>query len=165
MSVRDIIPWRKRENSDVLASRDFFNDTFMKLHEDMNKLFDNFFANTGLERSVGAGFGWNPSVDVKETESAIEISAELPGLGEDDIEVSLDNDSLVLRGEKKEERKEESKGFHRIERSYGSFYRRIPVPVPVDEEKIEAKFEKGVLNVVLPKSEKALDTSKKIELN
>ena len=165
MSVRDIIPWRRRENADALASRDFFNDTFMKLHEDMNKLFDNFFTNTGLERSMNSGFAWSPSVDVKETESSIEVSAELPGLGEDDIEVSLDNDSLVLRGEKREEREENTEGFHRVERSYGSFYRRIPVPAAVDEEKIEAKFEKGVLKVMLPKTEKAVEKSNKIKLN
>lgn len=92
-----------------------------------------------------------PAVDVVEKENSFEITAELPGLDEKDVEVKLVGNSLVIKGEKRQEHKEEKDGYHLSERSFGSFQRSFALPDGVDREQIEAKFGKGVLRVSLPK--------------
>ncbi len=94
-----------------------------------------------------------PAVNVSETEKEIRVEAELPGLEPGDVEVSLENGALVIRGEKKFEGEEKKENFHRIERSYGSFTRAVPLPAKVESKGVKAKFEKGVLRVTLPKAE------------
>ena len=161
MTIRDIIPWRKEE-SKAMAPRDFFEDTFLGLQREMNSLFDDLVSGFGMELSPRTGFSFTPKVDVTESDHAIKVTAELPGLEEKDINVSLDDHHLVLKGEKSEEKEETQKGVHRLERSYGSFYRRIPIPSEVDVEKIEATFSKGVLKIKLPKTEP--ETAKTIKV-
>ncbi len=103
----------------------------------------------------GAG-GAAPKVDFHETDKAYEVSAELPGMDEKDVEVVLQDNLLTLKGEKKEERKDKEKGdYHITERRYGSFRRSFTVPPGVDAAKVKAKFSKGVLSVTLPKTKKA----------
>jgi len=155
MSIRDIVPWRKRERAGELARRDMFEDTFMGLQQEMNRLFDSFFSDFGTGLARPAEMSWLPQLDVKETDETVEVTAELPGLDEKDLEVTLDDGSLILKGEKKAEKEEKVKGYHRVERTFGSFYRRVPIPTEVDEDKIEARFEKGVLNIKLPKTKAA----------
>jgi HSP20 family protein len=96
-----------------------------------------------------------PAVDVSETEQAVLVNAELPGLGAEDVELHVENNYLVLRGEKKEEREEKKKNAVHRECSYGRFSRSIPLPTEVQSDKVTAKFKNGVLKVTLPKSEKA----------
>lgn len=98
---------------------------------------------------------WSPRLDVSETDTAIEVIADLPGLEKKDIEISLDNGVLVIKGERKEEHKETEKHVHRMERRYGSFYRALRLPAEVKTDKIEASFKNGELKVTLPKSEEA----------
>ncbi|MBI5519587.1 MAG: Hsp20/alpha crystallin family protein [Desulfovibrio sp.] len=98
----------------------------------------------------GAGF---PAVNVSETEKEISVDAELPGLESKDVELSLEGRALVIKGEKKFEGEEKKDNFHRIERSYGSFTRAVPLPAEVRHEGVAARFEKGVLHVTLPKAE------------
>jgi HSP20 family protein len=105
-----------------------------------------------------------PAVDVAEHEKQYEITAELPGLSEGDIEVSLANQVLTIKGEKKEEKEDEQKDYHVSERRYGSFRRSFQVPEGVDTGKIEASFKNGVLTLVLPKSAEAQQQEKKIEI-
>jgi HSP20 family protein len=162
MAVRDIIPWRRKEGAD-LATRDFFGDTFARLQREMNALFDSFFTETGLERVTTSGFPFTPNVDVVETDDAVKVSAELPGLDEKDLEVSIDDHGLVLKGEKKSEVEETKAGVHRLERSYGSFFRRIALPAEVDYDKAEANFTKGVLTIELPKTKSS--KSKTVKIN
>jgi HSP20 family protein len=114
-------------------------------------------------RTTGAGGVAQPSLDVAETESEVQVTAELPGLSEKDIDVTLVDDTLTIKGEKKEEEKEEGKHFHRVERRYGSFERCLRLPSPVDTKAVSAKFENGVLTITLPKAEEA--KPKKIEIN
>jgi HSP20 family protein len=102
------------------------------------------------------------AVDIAEKDGAYEIAAELPGLDEKDIEVKHANGMLTIKGEKKEETEEEKKGIYHSERRYGSFERSFRVPEGVDVDKIDARFEKGVLTVTLPKSPEALKAEKKI---
>jgi len=110
------------------------------------------------------GFSAHPAVDLAEKEGEYEITAELPGLDEKDVELRLSNGVLSISGEKKAEREEKDKDYHFSERRYGSFRRAFRVPEGVDESKIEAHFEKGVLTVRLPKTAQAADNSKKIEI-
>jgi len=95
-----------------------------------------------------------PAVDVFEKEDRFVVKAELPGMKEDDIDVSVVGDTLSIKGEKKTETETKDEDYYRCERSYGSFYRSIPIPSNVDADKIEASFEDGVLEVALPKSAK-----------
>lgn len=163
MAVRDIIPWRKRENTEALAPKGTFEDTFMTLQHEMNRMFDNFFDNFGLGATPTTLPSFTPRVDVTETNESIEVTAELPGLTEKDIEVSLTDNELVLRGEKKHEIDETRGGVHRIERAFGSFYRRIPIPREVEEGKVDATFKNGVLHMKLPKVEK--EKAKSVKIN
>ena len=139
---------------------------FGSFQREMNKLFDDFFGGfdlspwAPLERRAATAF--NPRVDVSETGKEIKVSVELPGMDEKDIDVSLTRDTLTIKGEKKEEKEEKGEGYYRAERSYGSFTRSIPLPVEVDTDKVQAAFKKGVLDITLPKSAKAIQETKKI---
>jgi HSP20 family protein len=104
------------------------------------------------------------AIDVKEDEKAFHVSADLPGLTEKDVEVSFDDGLLTIRGEKKVEREEKKDTWHIIERSSGSFARRLSLSAAIDAGKIEAKFEKGVLNVTLPKLSEGKNNTRKIEI-
>ena len=99
--------------------------------------------------------GWMPALDVFEKADKFVVKAELPGIKEEDIHVSVVGDTLSIRGEKKSETEVKEEDYYRSERSYGSFYRSIPIPANVNADKIEACFEDGVLEVALPKSVKA----------
>lgn len=96
-----------------------------------------------------------PSVDVSETEAEVLVKAELPGMDPGDVELTIERDTLIIRGEKKQESEEKNENYHRVERSYGSFHRSIPLPVKVDADKVTAKFKNGVLTVTMPKDESA----------
>ena len=120
----------------------------------MNRLFDTFFGRFDLEPFGAFHEGWDafsPRVDVVETDQEIVVSADLPGLDDKDIVVSLSRDALTVSGEKKQEKEEKDRNYHRVERSYGSFRRSIPLPCEVDDGKVDAVFQKGVLTITLPK--------------
>jgi HSP20 family protein len=122
---------------------------------DLDRIFDGFFSGrNGEARNLAA---WSPVVDVREDEDGIHVSTELPGLGKDDVNVTVENGMLSISGEKKREVEEgdENKGYHLVERRYGRFERSFTLPRGVDTEKVSARFENGVLNVDLPKSAKA----------
>jgi HSP20 family protein len=134
------------------------NDPFLSLHREMNRLFDDVLrgaavpAMTGSQGQGDVGTFVNASMNVSETEKEIRITAELPGVTEQDIDVSLDDDVLTIRGEKKFERKDEQETFHFVECSYGTFQRSLRLPFPIDPEQVQASFENGVLTVTLPKT-------------
>ena len=98
---------------------------------------------------------WAPSVDISETDGEYQIKAEIPDVKKEDVKVTLEDGVLTIQGERKHEKEEKGKKYHRIERSYGSFVRSFTLPDLVDEEKVKAEFKDGVLNLQLPKSEKA----------
>lgn len=106
---------------------------------------------------------WAPDVDIKETDKEILIKADLPGMKLEDIDVSVDDDQLVIKGERKEEKEEKEKGYIRVERSYGSFYRSFNIGVPVKADQIKANYKDGVLDINLPKAE--AKKPKKIEIS
>ena len=107
---------------------------------------------------------WSPSVDIYETENELVLKADLPDVNLEDIEVRVENQTLTLKGERKFEKDESVRGYHRIERSYGEFTRSFTVPATVDPEKVGAEFKNGVLTVKLPKKEAAKPRQVKIEV-
>jgi HSP20 family protein len=131
-------------------------DPFLMLHREMNRLFDDALRGGGAGGGAGGsqgGFMLAPHMDVSETGKDVRIQAELPGVAENDIEVSLNEDVLTIRAEKKQERKEEHGGVHLSERSYGTFQRSLRLPFPVNPDQVQARFENGVLHVTLPKTQ------------
>jgi HSP20 family protein len=130
-------------------------DSFMNLQREMNRMFDDAFRGTRPPTSGESAMSnfINPSMNVSETEKEIRITAELPGVTEQDIEVSLEDDALTIRGEKKFERTEgEKENYHFVERSYGTFQRSLRLPSSVTPDQVNAKFENGVLTVTFPKT-------------
>lgn len=124
----------------------------MSFRDEMDRLLDNFYGR--VERSGESYEGeWLPVMDMKETESEIIASIELPGLVRDDIKVSVKDDVLSITGEKKQEKTDDKENVHRVERIYGYFRRSLALPVEVDPEKVKASFKDGVLKVTLPKVE------------
>jgi HSP20 family protein len=158
MAIKNLVPFGKRS---IPAKREE-GSPFSLLRREMDSLFDNFFQGFDLEPFEARFGAFSPKVDVTESDKEIKITAELPGLDEKDIEVSLQNNMLTMKGEKKEEKEDKGKDYYRMERSYGSFSRTIPLPIEVETDKVEAKFKKGVLNITLPKSAKAVAETKKI---
>jgi HSP20 family protein len=119
----------------------------------------------GLTPSSETSFAFNvPAVDVTEDDKAYKIAAELPGLEEKDVEVSVTGDLLTLKGEKRQEKEEKNKNWYVSERTYGSFQRAFELPQGIDRDKIAAEFAKGVLTVTLPKSTEAQKQQKKIDV-
>lgn len=135
------------------------------IRHDLNRLFDELLDVSAWPlRSVAHVDVFSPRIDVVDDESELRVSAELPGMEEKDIAITLDSDGLRIEGEKKEEREEKGKGFYATERSYGSFVRVIPLPYEVDHDKVEAKFKKGVLTVRMPKVADAKAERKQITI-
>jgi len=142
------------------------------LRSEMNRVFDNFFGDSffapfgrGMAMpSISGGSFMAPSVDVKETDKAVVLTAELPGLDEKDVELVLKDGRLTLKGEKKYEKDQEDENVHLMERRYGSFQRSFQVPDTVDVNKIDARFEKGVLTVTMPRKPSAAKAEKKIKI-
>jgi HSP20 family protein len=118
--------------------------------EGMEQLFAEFGGSGLMPRGFGEISAWTPQIEMFQREGQLIIRADLPGLKKDDVQVELRDDSVVVRGERQEERKEEREGFYRTERSYGSFYREIPLPVGVDTDKATANFRDGVLEITMP---------------
>ncbi|HEX2113235.1 MAG TPA: Hsp20/alpha crystallin family protein [Alphaproteobacteria bacterium] len=140
----------------------FGNDPFSTMRREMDRLFDEF-------RGVGGGpyaaeVGFAPAVNVKQTDKGVEVTAELPGIDEKNVEVSLAENALTIRGEKKQEKEEKGEGWFMSERSFGSFMRTIPLPIEVDEAKVSAQFRNGVLTVTLPAAADTERKTKKIEV-
>ena len=128
------------------------------LQKEMNRLFDRFFEPAWDEFPVLAG-EWTPRLDVSDTKEALIVKAEVPGIEPKEIHVSLQDQVLTIKGEKKQEKEEKDEHYYRMERSYGSFQRSLRLPVPVAGEKVTAKFKDGVLTITLPKTPAAKGTT------
>ena len=122
------------------------------LQDDMNRLFMTNFSRGSDEEGLMSG-AWSPSVDIFENKDNLVLEAELPGMNREDIELSIENNVITLRGARKFEKKDEGDNYHRVERSYGSFTRSFTLPQTVTAEGATADFKNGVLRVSLPKRE------------
>jgi len=125
------------------------------LQGDMNRLFDRFFEGRAAN---GTGRRWIPAMDLVETDDHLLLRGDLPGMTEDDIEIEVKDSVLTVSGERKAENEERGEGYHRVERAFGSFSRSLTLPQGVDADKVEANFDKGVLEVRIPKPAEAKPT-------
>lgn len=172
--------WFRRDKSgDVPVRRETTAPTYQGqgaiaptvLRDEIDRFFDDFFGNffeapLGLRRGMPAfGGGYYPALDIVDRDDSVDVYVELPGLDEQDVEVSVTDGGLTIRGEKKQEFADEGIGWARAERSYGAFQRTIPLPTGVDADKTRATFTKGVLRVCLPKTEPTKARRVPIEAN
>lgn len=137
---------------------------FAGFQRDMERMFEDVTKHWPLSAESGQFGMLSPDIDIQETDTGLEMTAELPGVAEQDIDLSYHDGVLTLRGEKKSEREEKDEGRYLSERSYGSFQRSLTLPFEIDEDKVEAKFDNGVLKVVLPRSPEAKRKARKIEV-
>lgn len=156
-----IIP-RTRKEERSLAQRG--GDPFNYLRHQINRVFDDFWGEPWLAPRRGTMIGFEPQVDITETDKEVKVCAELPGVEPKDIDVSVEENTLTIKGEKKYEREENEKGQYRMERSYGSFERSVLLPAEVDDSKAKAEFKNGVLRLTLPKRPGAETRRKKIPI-
>jgi HSP20 family protein len=140
---------------------------FYSLQREMNSLFDDFLRGLDVDPHGfygGGPAGFTPSVDVKENEKEFVIKAELPGVEEKEIEVTVTDNAVTIKGEKKEEKEDKCKNYYYMERSYGSFHRVVPLAAGIESGKAEASFKNGVLSITLPKSQIAKTEGTKIPI-
>lgn len=161
MTLKEMMPWRwgglRSWEDDERPFESFFNG-MDSLHKEMDRLFSEFRKMSTHPMPMGRSWDLSqvtPRIDETEDEKAIHVKVELPGMDKDDVDITLTEGMLTIRGEKKQEEEEKGKDFYRTERAFGTFRRSIPIPVEVDETKIEASFNKGVLNITLPKTAEA----------
>ena len=155
--MRSLIPWRWKEGQSAPEN------ALTEFRREIDDLFSQFFGKSGSISYFPGGF--NPPFDISETDQEILVKAELPGVDPKEIEVNISGSTLAIKGEKREEREEKSENMHRVERSFGHFSRSITLPCEVKEDKIEASFKNGVLNLKLPKTESSKKRSIKIDVN
>lgn len=150
---------------EYLPGRDLFSFSpfamMRRLSEEMDRAFASSF---GLHRGVG-DWGWAPPVEVRERDNNIEIAVELPGLSKEDVKVECTEEGVIIEGEKKREVEREEAGVHRSERTYGHFYRTIPLPEGAEADKAKAEFKNGVLQIRVPLSEQARGKRRQIPIN
>jgi HSP20 family protein len=141
----NLMPWRRGGQMDL----------FQQFQREMDQVMQRFFG----EAEGGAGrtdlVAWAPRVDVEEDDKQFIVKADVPGVDPKDVEVSVIENALVLRGQKKEEREEKKKNYHRVERFEGQFYRVIPLPLGIEADNIQAKSANGVVTVTIPKKAEA----------
>jgi HSP20 family protein len=155
---KDIMP------SAITTARESGRDPLGTLHREVNRVFDEVFRGFPSFRSSMPMPSFAPSLEVRESETELLVSAELPGMTEKDVELTIDDDLLTLAGEKKSEKTEEKEGVHLSERSYGSFQRSFRLPFAPDPAKVIARFENGVLSVRLPRPPEAKPAAKRIAI-
>jgi HSP20 family protein len=166
------IPVEKRAPAPAERRSSLAWQPFETLRKEIDQLFDSFsfgapasrFSIEPWFRHGAALVGMAPAIDIAEKDKAYEVTAELPGLDEKDIDVTVSDNVLSIKGEKKEEKEEKEKNYYLSERRYGAFQRSFELPAGVDAGKIEAQFAKGVLTVTLPKTAEAQKKQRKIDV-
>jgi HSP20 family protein len=161
MALKDLIPWKRRQNDQTESGMDY---PLHRFHWNINRILDDIMGSWSNDSLPGDGF-ISPRIDLSETKKNLTITADMPGMDEDNIDVSLENNFLVIRGQKKTEKEDQGQHYYHMERSYGSFYRTISLPCEVDESKVKADYKKGVLTIHLPKPKDERRQSRKIEVH
>ena len=166
MPINDLVPLRKT-NGGLVNGRDEM-DPFSQLHHEIDRVFSNFMTDwplTGRMSLMDRRFGkFVPDVDITESDKEFRVTAELPGMDENDLDVSYVEGLLTIKGEKREEHEEQRGDSYRLERQFGAFERTIPLPSGVNPDKAKASFKKGVLSITLPKTEEARSNKKIIRI-
>jgi HSP20 family protein len=167
----NLIPWNwGKKNLPIRKENDSPGEhtSYLSLQQDMNRAFENFFRtfDTGMMlpfSDLSEGI-FQPRVEVKESANDVRVSVELPGIDDKDLDVSITDKYLTIKGEKREEKESNTSGYYRMERTYGSFHRSIPFPCEIDKDKAKARFKCGVLTVTLPKTVNSQQQIKKISV-
>jgi HSP20 family protein len=139
----------------MLNSMSRWNPTVLTTRDPLFRALDTFFNQDLVSSEEVSNRTWMPPVDIQETADSYRLTAELPGLTKEDINITLENNVLRLSGERKFEKDVKKEGYHRIERTYGSFARAFTLPTQVNHDKVEAAFENGLLTISVPKAEQA----------
>ena len=154
--MKNLMPWKKAETPE---------EPVRSLHRAVNQLFNDFFVSFDLAPfGMLEGGTFAPSINMHEDDKTIRITADLPGLEADSIEISLSRDSLTIAGEKRAEQQQSSQESYYLERTFGSFRRTIPLPTAVDRDKVAADFKNGVLTISLPKLAAPAAETRKIKI-
>jgi HSP20 family protein len=132
-----------------------FPSDILGMQREINHMFDRFFRGGVLDDAEFPATGWVPAVDLAEKDDAYIAKVELPGVSKDDVKITLQDNIITIRGEKKDEKETKESNYHRVERSYGSFQRSFNLPTAVKGDKIEAQYKDGILTISLPKAEEA----------
>ncbi len=154
----DLLPWKRKEETGSVTAPLLFRREF-------DDLLEKFF---GEEPMVSRGIfsrSFSPAVNIAENDNEVIVTAEIPGMEKNDLDVSLSGDVLTIKGEKKVEHEEKAENFHRVERSYGSFSRSFTLPCDIQADKVDATYKDGVLTLKLPKTEHCKSKSVKITLH
>ena len=154
----DLLPWRRNEEESASLPSPWL------LRREFGELIERFFDDEPLLSRGSLGRIFTPAVNVVENEDEITVTAEIPGMDKNDLDVTLTGDKLTIKGEKKAEHEEKSDNFHQIERSYSSFMRSFSLPCEVEQDKVAARYKDGVLTLKLPKTEHCRSKSVKIPL-
>ncbi len=132
-----------------------FPSDILGMQREINHMFDRFFRGGVLDDAELSAGGWMPAVDLAEKDDEFVAKVELPGVNKDDVKITLQDNVLTIRGEKKDEKESKHSNFHRVERSYGSFQRSFALPTSVRSDKVDAQYKDGILTISLPKAEEA----------
>jgi len=151
----------KREGERTVAVWEPFRD-LRNVHSEMDRLFSSLWPRSDQELTNGRL--WTPAIDVYEDKEQIVVKAELPGVRKEDVSISLTEDTLTLKGERKYEKEEKKENYYRLEGSYGGFVRTIEIPRPVKADAVKAEFKDGVLKIVLPKADDSKTREIKIDV-
>jgi HSP20 family protein len=163
VDFKALVPWRSNKSQSPATREDFF-DPFVTFRREMDRMFDDFFGGGALRPTHAGWQAVTPAVDIDETDKEVIVTAELPGVGEKDVEVSLAGDILTIKGQKKAEHEETNGDTHYMERRFGSFSRSLRLPFEVRDEKVDAKFKHGVLTIRLPKPAELRRSVRRIEV-
>ena len=161
MAIKNLVPWKWGEKKIPVERVE--TDPAYALRQDVDRWFGDFFSGFDLAPFKGSWPEFNPKLDVVENDQELKVLAELPGLDQNDIQVSLDHNVLTISGERQQETSEETKNFHHVERYYGSFERSFRLPKDVASDAVKAKYDAGLLNIQVPKAEVA--KPKEIKIN
>ena len=143
------------------------SDPFLQMRREMNRLFDDVFGGFGSPSLLGPALRQMPAapkIDVSETDNEIQITAEMPGIDQNDVEVLLEDDRLIIRGEKKKEREDRDRNYHVRERVQGAFSRTLPLPFAPDPNQVKAEFKNGVMTIKIPKPQEVKQKQHRIEV-
>jgi HSP20 family protein len=144
-----LIRWR--ENRDLPA----FPSDVLNMQREIDRMFDSFFRGGSDDEGQMFSSSWSPATDIVEHENEYVVNLELPGVRKDDVKITMQDNTLTVRGEKSEEKESKGTNYHRVERSYGAFERSFALPSSVRADKIDASFKDGILSMTLPKAEEA----------
>jgi HSP20 family protein len=180
MDIKKLAPWnwfKKEQEGNILPIRrqdtqTKYADPFTQIRQEIDKVFDSAFKGLGFP-SIGSGrelspiaqTDWlKPTLDIGASDKEYTVSVELPGVNEKEIQIELVNDTLKIKGEKKQQKEEKERNYYRMERSYGSFQRTLSLPEDADQDDIKAVYKNGVMNITIPRKAALKTEAKQIEI-